>query len=127
MTPCSRRARSFSSSCSSVLGSSLVTIRAVLPPGPRLSRWSHPVPFWGPRPGAPCYGSLDSMDDELWGPPSTAKAAPRPLSSGLRIWYAYWVTIVVVLSYLSLGVQARFRSPATIERLLGDKHLRNAR
>jgi predicted unusual protein kinase regulating ubiquinone biosynthesis (AarF/ABC1/UbiB family) len=36
------------------------------------------------------------------------------------------VTFVVVLSYLSLRFQSRFRSPRTIERLLGVKNRRNA-
>src|SRR6185312_1929043 len=40
---------------------------------------------------------------------------------------AYLVTARIVLSYLSLTVQARFRSPAAIDALAQKKHLRNAR
>src|SRR4029079_3303168 len=40
---------------------------------------------------------------------------------------AYWVTFVVILSYLSVRLQARFRSPESIARILRKKHIRNAR
>ena len=58
------------------------------------------------------------------------KAAPQPrapLGPTLRIIKAHWVTFVVIASYLSVKFQARFRSPATIERLLERKHHLNAR
>ena len=57
----------------------------------------------------------------------TKSYAPRPISSGLRFWYAHWVTFVISGSYLSLRIQARFRSPAGLERVSMAKHRRNAR
>jgi len=45
----------------------------------------------------------------------------------LRFWHAYWVTWVVVFSYLSVKLQARFRSQEAIDRLLLAKHRKNAR
>lgn len=44
-----------------------------------------------------------------------------------RFLRAYWVTFVVIGSYLAVRLQARFRSRAAIARLLTRKHLRNAR
>jgi len=41
--------------------------------------------------------------------------------------YAHYVTAIVLASYLSLKLQARFRSPAALERITLDKHRRNAR
>jgi predicted unusual protein kinase regulating ubiquinone biosynthesis (AarF/ABC1/UbiB family) len=55
------------------------------------------------------------------------RAPRRSIPGPLRILYAHWVTALVVASYLSLRVQARFRSPQTIERLAARKHRRNAR
>lgn len=51
----------------------------------------------------------------------------RPPRGRLRYLAAYVVTLRVVLSYLSLRLQARFRSPAAIDALARKKHLRNAR
>src|SRR5688572_28179321 len=51
----------------------------------------------------------------------------RPPTRGWRFLKAYWTTFVVISSYLSVKVQARFRSPAAIERILARKHVRNAR
>ncbi|WP_428261102.1 ABC1 kinase family protein [Haliangium sp.] len=51
----------------------------------------------------------------------------RPPRRMLRWLYAYWVTSLVIVSYLSVRFQARFRSRAAIARLLTRKHLRNAR
>ena len=45
----------------------------------------------------------------------------------LRFFKAYWVTFLVIASYLSVRLQARFRSTAAIERILARKHVRNAR
>ncbi len=39
---------------------------------------------------------------------------------------AYWVTFLVIASYLSVRLQARFRSEEAILRLLSRKHRRNA-
>jgi ubiquinone biosynthesis protein len=61
-------------------------------------------------------------------PPVKAVPQPRaPLGPTLRIIKAHWVTLLVIASYLSVKFQARFRSPATIERLLERKHHLNAR
>jgi ubiquinone biosynthesis protein len=57
----------------------------------------------------------------------TPVAFGRPPRGRLRYWTAYWTTFRIVLSYLSLKVQARFRSPAAIDDLARRKHLRNAR
>ncbi len=61
---------------------------------------------------------------------NTAQTSPRrnsPPTRGLRFLKAYWVTFVVILSYLSLKFQSRFRSPKSIERVREAKHIRNAR
>lgn len=56
-----------------------------------------------------------------------AGAWPRYASKvRMRALRAYWVTFVVILSYLSVRWQARFRSSDRIERLLMKKHRRNA-
>ena len=44
-----------------------------------------------------------------------------------RLIVAYYVTIQVALSYLTLAIARRFRRPETIERLTQEKHRRNAR
>jgi ubiquinone biosynthesis protein len=60
--------------------------------------------------------------------PAKAGPPPRPpLGPMRRMIKAHWVTFVVIASYLSVKLQARFRSPATIERLLDRKHHLNAR
>ena len=59
--------------------------------------------------------------------PITPVAFGRPPRGRLRYWTAYWTTARIVLSYLSLKVQARFRSPAAIDAVARKKHLRNAR
>jgi ubiquinone biosynthesis protein len=59
--------------------------------------------------------------------PITPIAFGRPPRGRSRYWIAYVVTLRVVLSYLSLGLQARFRSPAAIDSLARRKNLRNAR
>jgi len=51
----------------------------------------------------------------------------KPPRGRLRYWIAYWTTFRIVVSYLSLKVQSRLRSPAGVERLARRKHLRNAR
>jgi predicted unusual protein kinase regulating ubiquinone biosynthesis (AarF/ABC1/UbiB family) len=55
--------------------------------------------------------------------PSFARRSPTPR---IRAPRAYWVTFVVVMSYLSLRFQMRFRSAAAIDRLLMRKHRKNA-
>ena len=54
-------------------------------------------------------------------------ATARPPARIGRFFKAYWVTFIVIASYLSLRVQARFRSPDAIMRLLERKHRRNSR
>src|SRR4051812_973079 len=62
------------------------------------------------------------------GPLTTAPlAVGRPPRGATRFWVAYLVTFRIVLSYLSLRFQARFRSANAIERIARKKHLRNAR
>jgi predicted unusual protein kinase regulating ubiquinone biosynthesis (AarF/ABC1/UbiB family) len=51
----------------------------------------------------------------------------RAPAVGWRFLKAYWVTFVVIASYLSLRFQARFRSEESIARLLHRKNLKNAR
>src|SRR5215471_7705076 len=47
---------------------------------------------------------------------------------GRRRWLiAYFVTFRVVMSYLWLRFQSRFRPPAVIDELTRKKHLKNAR
>jgi ubiquinone biosynthesis protein len=59
--------------------------------------------------------------------PITPVAFGRPPRGRLRFWTAYWTTARIVLSYLSLKLQSRFRSPAAIDELARRKHLKNAR
>jgi predicted unusual protein kinase regulating ubiquinone biosynthesis (AarF/ABC1/UbiB family) len=59
--------------------------------------------------------------------PADSARVGRPPRGFTRFWIAYFTTFRVVLSYLSLRFQARFRSPAAIESLTRRKHLRNAR
>jgi predicted unusual protein kinase regulating ubiquinone biosynthesis (AarF/ABC1/UbiB family) len=62
-------------------------------------------------------------------PPANAAATGSDAAAArsLRFLHAYFVTFLVVGSYLSLKVQARFRSAAAVEGLAIRKHLRNAR
>ncbi|HEU5057768.1 MAG TPA: AarF/UbiB family protein [Kofleriaceae bacterium] len=56
-----------------------------------------------------------------------ALATARPPARIGRFLKAYWVTFIVIASYLSLRIQARFRSEDAIMRLLERKHRRNSR
>jgi ubiquinone biosynthesis protein len=56
-----------------------------------------------------------------------ARAPARPPARMLRFFKAYWVTFRVIASYLSVRLQARFRSASAIQRILARKHVRNAR
>jgi len=56
---------------------------------------------------------------------TTKHARPPPLR--IRSWRAYWVTFLVIGSYLVLRVRARFHVHAWIEHALRATHLRNAR
>ena len=51
----------------------------------------------------------------------------RPAPTRFRLLVAYWVTFVVLASYLSLRLTARFRSNQALERLLMERHKKNAR
>jgi predicted unusual protein kinase regulating ubiquinone biosynthesis (AarF/ABC1/UbiB family) len=51
----------------------------------------------------------------------------RPPARAWRWLKAYWCTFIVISSYLSLRLQARFRAPDVIARKLHRKHIRNAR
>ncbi len=64
---------------------------------------------------------------ELAQSPITPVAFGRPPRGRSRYWIAYVATLRVVLSYLSLRLQSRFRSPAAIDALARKKNLRNAR
>jgi predicted unusual protein kinase regulating ubiquinone biosynthesis (AarF/ABC1/UbiB family) len=64
--------------------------------------------------------------------PQLAVAVPdppvgRPPRGWWRLFIAYTTTVRVVMSYLSLRVQMRFRSPAVIDELLRKKNLINSR
>lgn len=56
-----------------------------------------------------------------------ARPPMRPPARLLRFVKAYWVTFRVIGSYLSVRMQARFRSEDAIRRLLARKHVTNAR
>lgn len=60
-------------------------------------------------------------------PAAPPRGPTRPPTRALRFLKAYWVTFVVIASYLSVRVQARFRSRAAVQRLLARKNVRNAR
>ena len=60
-------------------------------------------------------------------PPPIDVPPARPPTRAWRFFKAYWVTFMVIGSYLSVKLQAKFRSEAAIERILLDKHRRNAR
>jgi ubiquinone biosynthesis protein len=51
----------------------------------------------------------------------------RPRPARFRQLLAYWVTLVVIGSYLSLKLTVRFRSHQSVERLLMARHRKNAR
>jgi predicted unusual protein kinase regulating ubiquinone biosynthesis (AarF/ABC1/UbiB family) len=51
----------------------------------------------------------------------------RPPARARRMLKAYWVTFVVIASYLGVKIWARLRSPEALERILLEKHQRNAR
>ncbi len=63
-------------------------------------------------------------DEKAVEPPEVVARPPR---GTWRFAVAYYVTFRVVLSYLSLRFQARFRTPAAIDELTRKKHILNAR
>jgi len=56
---------------------------------------------------------------------SLQNSRPPPLR--IRSWRAYWVTFLVIGSYLVLRLRARLHAEAWIEHALRETHLRNAR
>jgi len=54
-----------------------------------------------------------------------ARSRPPPLR--IRSWRAYWVTFLVIGSYLVLRLRARFHADTWFEHALRTTHLRNAR
>jgi ubiquinone biosynthesis protein len=77
----------------------------------------------GPTPDLPDDSSIAAALAET---ESQLARASRPPARTWRSLRAYWVTFVVIASYLSARVQARFRSEDAIVRLLGRKHRVNA-
>jgi predicted unusual protein kinase regulating ubiquinone biosynthesis (AarF/ABC1/UbiB family) len=77
------------------------------------------------RPAEDTRAPLGAMRELAGEGPSLAAA--RPPTRAWRFLKAYWVTFVVIASYVSLRVSARVRSPAGLARALRDKHRRNAR
>jgi predicted unusual protein kinase regulating ubiquinone biosynthesis (AarF/ABC1/UbiB family) len=77
----------------------------------------------GDEPGSP----VAPVGLEGGAPPPERAASGRPPTRLFRFFKAYWVTFVVIASYLSARLQARFRSEEAIRRVLERKHLRNAR
>ncbi|HEX4458360.1 MAG TPA: AarF/UbiB family protein, partial [Polyangia bacterium] len=59
--------------------------------------------------------------------PITPVTFGRPPRGRRRAWIAYFAVMRIVLSYWSLRLQARFRSPAAVDELWRRKHKRNAR
>lgn len=59
-------------------------------------------------------------------PPTKTLFARRSPTPRIRAPRAYWVTFLVLMSYLSLRFQMRFRSSASIDRLMMRKHRKNA-
>jgi ubiquinone biosynthesis protein len=68
----------------------------------------------------PSIGSSQSVTESQIG-----RSARPPARTG-RSLRAYWVTFLVIVSYLSVRVQARFRSEDAVMRLLARKHRINA-
>jgi ubiquinone biosynthesis protein len=56
---------------------------------------------------------------------TTKHSRPPPLR--IRSWRAYWVTFLVIGSYLVLRLRARLHADTWIEHALRETHLRNAR
>ena len=56
---------------------------------------------------------------------NTEQSRPPPLR--IRSWRAYWVTFLVIGSYLVLRLRARLHADAWVEHALRATHLRNAR
>ena len=87
------------------------------------------------REGAPCVpvsagvpthsDSAITLANESRRYRSAAESRTPPLRT--RSWRAYWVTFLVIGSYIALRLRARFRNDAWFEPALRATHLRNAR
>jgi predicted unusual protein kinase regulating ubiquinone biosynthesis (AarF/ABC1/UbiB family) len=75
----------------------------------------------GSAPGGPAGVDGPVSVERLPGPTA------RPPTRAWRFFHAYWTTFVVIASYLSVKFQARYRSSESIQRILMEKHRRNAR
>ncbi|HEU4733837.1 MAG TPA: AarF/UbiB family protein [Kofleriaceae bacterium] len=78
---------------------------------------SHGAPRPEPGPPAPSRESMRYRTPQ--------QSRPPPLR--VRSWRAYWVTFVVIGSYLLLRVRARLHADTWVEHALRATHLRNAR
>jgi ubiquinone biosynthesis protein len=77
-------------------------------------------------PVAPSAGSpARAVSNESRRYRSLQNSRPPPLR--IRSWRAYWVTFLVIGSYLVLRLRARLHADAWIEHALRETHLRNAR
>ena len=92
-----------------------------MPPAQRVKQACGVTPNLAPPPITALH--IPAVVDE----PGPVLEEGRPPARLLRFVKAYWVTFVVIISYLSVRFQARFRSEAAIARLLHRKHIRNAR
>ena len=84
------------------------------------------------RTGAAQPADARAKGDAVSAQPVNRRRSPRqpknrPTARAFRFLKAYWVTLVVLVSYLSVRFQARFRSEDSISRILARKHIVNAR
>ena len=73
----------------------------------------------------PAAGSAVAVANEPRRYRDAKDSRPPPLR--IRSWRAYWVTFLVIGSYLVLRLRARFHANAWVEHTLRATHLRNAR
>lgn len=71
--------------------------------------------------------SVDHRITARAGAAASPRSPARPPTGLLRFIKAYWVTFVVIGSYLSVRLQARFRSDEAVRRILARRHILNAR
>ncbi|HEY0477902.1 MAG TPA: AarF/UbiB family protein [Kofleriaceae bacterium] len=83
------------------------------------------APPAAPRAARIVTGDAPRSDAEPGRYRDTQPSRPPPLRT--RSWRAYWVTFLVIGSYLWLRLRARFHADAWIEHALRTTHLRNAR
>ena len=79
------------------------------------------------EPAAGSEVSSGTLDQLTQVPAQVSEATSRPPARAWRFLKAYWVTFIVIASYLSARLQARFRSEEAVNRILTRKHERNAR